>query len=184
MQRIQALIRSRVTVQSRRQNAWDVLIIVGSLSLVFGPVGGLIFWFGTPVNGENNNNQAASQHAPAANTKELTEVYLGEFSSVSGKAERAKSTPERDGIRVVELEVSGIMRGSKDEVIHFERRLKRYENRIKSTMTEIARSATVGEMNDPLNQSLRRKIRDRLNGLFQRPIFERVVFNHVRMYEL
>ncbi|TWU08773.1 hypothetical protein CA54_40100 [Symmachiella macrocystis] len=184
MQRLQALIRSRVTANSRRQTIWDIVKIVGSLSLVFAPVAGLIVWFSHPVNGEHHAPEETVQSAQAAKSKEPTEVYLGEFSSVSGSAERAKTTPDSEGIRVVEFEVSGIMRGTKDEVIHFERRLAGYQNRIKAAMTEIARGATVGELNDAMTQSLRGKIRNKLNGLFRKPVFEEVVFGHFRMYEL
>ncbi len=174
----------------RRQHTLEIFKVVGTLSLIFGPVGALLLWFSHSALGDHRERQISQLAEKSADSsarkksRQPTEIYLGEFRSSSGSAQRAKESPGSQGIRVVELEISGIMRGSTDEVVHFERGLGRYQNRIRAAITEIARGATDEELRDPAMQSMRQKIRGKLNRLFGRRQFEEIVFNHFRTYDL
>ncbi len=168
----------------------EIAKIVGTICLFFGISAALLVWFSdSTVAGKENppakkEKPHSTQHELIEKSREAKEVYLGRYSTMRGSVELAQNNPQKEGVRVVEFEIAGLMRGSQDRVIHFERGLDQYYQRVKQAMTEIARGATEQELADPGTVTLRGRICNKLNSMFGDNIFDDVVFYNFRVYDL
>ncbi len=176
--------------QGPRRHVVEIAKIVCPIVLSFGVTALLALWLTEAFHSIQESEPAADETENVAGNlldakaSASTEVFLGRYSTKWGNVELARGNPNREGVRVVEFEVAGLMRGSRDAIVHFERELDRYRNRLQQAMNEIARSSSEEELSDPQTISLRQRIRDRLNGLFGANTFDEVVFSNFRVYDL
>jgi len=167
----------------KREQAWEFAKVIGGTILVFGPLAGLLLWF-TQVSAQDEQKSHTRSSAALNKPKyEPTEIYLGAFKSM-GSVSSDEGQRKGEGVRVVEFEVTGVTRGSNDEIVLFERRLSNYRSRLQSVMNEVARGASQEELNEPEMSGIREKVRGKLNGMFGKDRFEGIVFDNFRMYEI
>ena len=180
-----ALIRNRSTVLGPRRTSWEIAKIVGAISLVFGLIAGLLIWLSDAASARDHAPRSADERAaPSVVNRAPTEIYLGAFYSANASPALAKQREDAEGVRIIEFELSGVMRGTIDEVVNLERKLERYQVRLQDAIMQITRGATDEELAEPSMDALRAKIRTKLNNLLGPKVFEEVVFDHFRVYDI
>ena len=184
------LIRGRVGREQRRQ-LWEVVKVIGTICLIFGVIASLLAYFATNESLFHEERLAletiVQQHVAGEDNDRdeilPREVYVGEYSSMRGAAKGSASLSDGNGIRVVDFEISAMIKGTVDESYAVERKLRGYEQRVREAMSEVARKASEEDLADPDTRTIRTQICQKLNSFVGGDLFDRVMFSRFRVYE-
>lgn len=117
------------------------------------------------------------------NEASFREVYLGEYRTMRGTVQMAASLSGENKHRVVDFEVSAVIKGTVDETYAVEHKLRGYEQRVREVMNEVARKASEQDLIDPETRTIRAQICRKLNSLVGKKLFDGIVFSRFRVYE-
>ena len=109
------------------------------------------------------------------------EVSLGEFQYMQGKLSSADDA-DNGQVQVVEFEAAVVVSGTESELQEFDRELRSREQRVRQAIEEVARSASAEELADPDLAVFRVRVREKLNALFGRNVFQEILLGHFRVF--
>lgn len=111
------------------------------------------------------------------------EVRLGEFTFMFLPRTRFASGMTSERLHVLQFDASALIR-DRDETSQVEDVFEKYRNRVRATIDAVTRGATDDELRDPELDSVRRRIRTRVNTLLGDEVIDEVVFSDFRYYHL
>ncbi|MEM1061637.1 MAG: hypothetical protein AAF532_09510 [Planctomycetota bacterium] len=132
------------------------------------------------VSAADEDHAMSSDQRAATATRDAQEIPLVRY---EGLMEIAGGEDDEQIVRVAEVELHGLVRGSQDELFLLSGHVRRRRAALEEAVDIVVRTAGPAELEDPENTALRDVFRDRVNAALGRDVVEDVVFTHFRVFD-
>jgi hypothetical protein len=89
---------------------------------------------------------------------------------------------EAQRVFIVEIDSSVIVHGNTEELLVMESMFRSYKNRIEEAIDQTIRSSSPADIAEPDGQTIRGRIRDKLNQFYGSEVVKEVLFSHYRAF--
>lgn len=89
----------------------------------------------------------------------------------------------KNTVRLAELELRGLVRGSEDRSFRVEALCRRRKNALTEAIDVVMRTASPAELDDPENEVLKSRLADRIGRIVGADVIEEFYVTHCRIFE-